>query len=112
MELVGEWNAIEDHMPPEPPTIRVTGTCRFPTGGWTAELREREGSPPFNPRMLMLELVVTPPPGGSAQTQAVDDVPVEYTAEVVAGPECQYSEVDIAVIVNVEGKTLRVDCVS
>ena len=37
-----DWSASHDHMPPGPATLRVHGTCTFPTTGYEVELRRHE----------------------------------------------------------------------
>ena len=54
----GSWEAVLDHMPPGK-TIRVSGTCTFPTPGYEGELRPRQ--PGINPEDLLLDLFVRPP---------------------------------------------------
>ena len=53
-----DWEAYLDHMPPGK-TVRVSGTCTFPTPGYEGELRLRQ--PGINPEDLLLDLFVRPP---------------------------------------------------
>jgi Domain of unknown function (DUF6438) len=61
-----DWAAFHDHMPPGPSVLRVQGTCRFDTAGYSVELRRHEPQG-INPRDLLLDRIVTPPDGPVAQ---------------------------------------------
>ena len=60
-----DWSAWLDVMPgpDRHPTVHVTGTCVFPTTGYTAELRYKlpQGIVPI---YLLLDLIVTAPQVG------------------------------------------------
>jgi hypothetical protein len=62
----GEWAAWENHQPPERARLIVTAECILPTPGHTLELRPHipQG---FNPRILLLDLVVHAPKGPTLQ---------------------------------------------
>ena len=69
------WYASHDHMPPRPATLRVTGVCTFPTGGYSVELRRHEPQG-INHRDLLLDKVVTEPTG--PVPDVITDVEVRY----------------------------------
>jgi hypothetical protein len=73
-----DWSAVLDAEPRGRATLVVTGTCTFPRAGYTVELRRVEPQG-FNPADLLLERIVTEPPGPSAEV--VTDVPVRYEEE-------------------------------
>jgi len=58
----GGWYAWIDKMPGAPEKLFVIGTCVFPTTGWTVELR-RASPQGINPKILLLDKIVTPPTG-------------------------------------------------
>jgi hypothetical protein len=60
-------------------TLHVTGTCTFPTPGYTAELRPSVPQG-INPWDLLLNLVVQAPSG--SVPDVLTDVEVRYDAEV------------------------------
>jgi hypothetical protein len=95
------WAAVEDRMPPGPPTLRVTGQCKFPTHGFKVTLKKAVPQG-INPKILLLNKVVTPPSGIVIQTPEV--VQVSYKQKVKAG---QYTNVTILP----DGKTLKVKIV-
>jgi len=70
-----DWKAIHDLMPGHPAKLTVTGTCTFPTPGFEVELRPSVPQG-INPLDLLLDKVVTPPPGPAAEV--VTDVEVRY----------------------------------
>ena len=75
-----DWKAWLNKEPPTPPmTLHVTGTCTFPTPGYTAELRPSNPQG-INPWDLLLDLVVQAPSGGVPDV--LTDVDVRYDAEV------------------------------
>ncbi len=74
-----DWTAFLDSQPPGPSTLRVTGTCEFPTAGFSAELRRREPQG-VNPRDLLLEKVVQPPEGPAATVITTIDLRYEEQA--------------------------------
>jgi hypothetical protein len=73
-----DWTAVHDHQPPGPSVLRVHGTCRFNTAGFTVELRRREPQG-FNPQDLLLDRIVHPPTGPVAEV--VTEVEVDYSEE-------------------------------
>jgi hypothetical protein len=76
----GDWKAWLSKEPPTPPmTLHVTGTCTFPTPGYTAELRPSVPQG-INPWDLLLNLVVQAPSG--SVPDVLTDVEVRYDAEV------------------------------
>ncbi|MGH3564587.1 MAG: hypothetical protein ACRDRH_00860 [Pseudonocardia sp.] len=74
-----DWTAFLDLQPPGPSTLRVTGTCEFPTAGFSAELRRREPQG-FNPRDLLLEKIVQKPDGPAATVITAIDLRYEEKA--------------------------------
>jgi hypothetical protein len=56
-----EWEAWHDRRPGAPPTLIVTGKCKFPDESYQAKLRRREPQG-INPKDLLLELIVTEEP--------------------------------------------------
>jgi hypothetical protein len=70
-----DWHAVHDHQPLGSAVLRVTGTCRFDTAGWSVELRRHEPQG-INPRDLLLDRVVREPQGPAAQV--ITDVKVRY----------------------------------
>lgn len=112
MEYLDDWQATEDHQPVGPPKITVTGSVRFTEGGWSADLRAHDGSAPFNPRVLMLDLVVTEP-DDPLRTRVIEEKPVRYEDSVSDETECQYDKVHVrAVGVDAPDNIVNVDCVS
>jgi hypothetical protein len=76
------WRAQLDRQPPGPATLRVRGSCEFPTAGFKVTLR-RHTPQGFNPRILLLDKVVMPPTGPVAQV--VTRVEVRYEETTTAG---------------------------
>ncbi len=75
-----DWEAWLGKEPPTPPmTLQVTGTCTFPTPGYTAELRPSDPQG-INPWDLLLDLIVQAPSG--PVPAVLTDVDVRYEAEV------------------------------
>jgi hypothetical protein len=72
----GGWAAIHDFMPPQPPRLRVTGKCRFPTHGYKVTLKEAVPQG-INPFILLLRKTVTPPKGPVILTPQTIDVRFE-----------------------------------
>ena len=70
-----------DHMPGADQTLRVSGEVWFRTGGYEAELREHQWDPsvPINPKMLTLDLVVSPPSNGAPEV--ITCVPVDFSID-------------------------------
>jgi hypothetical protein len=83
-----DWNAIHDHMPPGPATLRVSGECRMPTPGYRCELKihEPQGT---NPKDLLLDLVVSEPTG--PQPEVVTPCEVRFETDT----ETEYETVSI-----------------
>lgn len=85
----GVWKAWLDMEPPTPPrTLHVTGTCTFPTPGYTAELRPSDPQG-INPWDLLFDLVVQAP--GGAVPQVLTDIEIHFEAEA----ETEYTTVTI-----------------
>lgn len=59
------WYASQDNMPGSSPTITVTGTCQFPTEGYSVTLEPAIGINP--PGLLQLEYKIHPPKGQVSQ---------------------------------------------
>jgi hypothetical protein len=74
----GGWEAWHDREPPGPAVLHVQGQCRFPTTGYSVELKRREPQG-INPRDLLLERVVHEPTG--PVTQVLTTVDVAYQEE-------------------------------
>ena len=76
-----DWNAWHDHMPGpgSTPTLHVTGTYEFATAGYSAEPRKHEPQG-FNPKDLLLDLVVHEP-YGDISAEILTDVPASYSEE-------------------------------
>jgi len=95
-----DWYASHDHMPPGPATLRVRGTCRCPTTGYSVELRRHEPQG-INPKDLLLDKVLTPPSGvigpGSSDVEVRYEEPtdVEYDTVTIlpGGPSIPVQEV-------------------
>jgi len=83
------WKAVEDDMPPGPPTLHVTGKCVFPKHGFKVKLVKAVPQG-INPKILLLRKVVTPPSGPVIQTP--ETVHVRYKQKVTKG---QYTHVTI-----------------
>jgi hypothetical protein len=92
------WQAQLDRQPPGPAILRVRGSCEFPTSGYKVTLR-RHAPQGFNPRILLLDKVVTPPTGPVAQV--VTRVEVRYEETTTAGFD--------AVTILPDGDTVRVE---
>ena len=56
------WQAVQDNMPPGPPTLTVTGRCTFPTSGYKVTLKEAVPQG-INPAILLLRKTVRKPTG-------------------------------------------------
>lgn len=77
-----DWHAWVDKMPPGPASFHVTGTVTLPHPGYDVKLVA--ASPQgFNPKELILDLVVTARPGVHAQV--VTSVPVRFDKKSYAG---------------------------
>lgn len=69
------WRALHSRGVSGLATLYVRGECRFPSAGYSVELRPRSPQG-FNPRDLLLERVVHPPSGPAAAMNTT--VTVEY----------------------------------
>ena len=90
-----DFYASHDHMPGSDRTLRVTGTVVFRTGGWSACLEETDGNTGINPKMLVLNLVITPPEEGAVTTDALTPVEVEWSVD---DPQIEYEQVEFRVV--------------
>ena len=88
----GAWYAWINKMPAAPHLLYVIGTCVFPTSGYRVELR-RAVPQGINPKILILEKIVTPPSGVVLEVITTVHVrfeefpPVEYDhVEIRPGP--------------------------
>jgi hypothetical protein len=68
-----DWYASHDHMPPGPKTLHVTGKCKFPTEGYSVELRPADPQG-INPKIYILEKIIHAPTGSVVQVETVVDV--------------------------------------
>ena len=95
-----DWYASHDHMPPGPATLRVTGTCTFPSTDYRVDLRRHEPQG-VNPRDLLLDKIVIEPSGvvGHAFTdvdvryEEITDVEYESVTILPDGPSIPVEEV-------------------
>ncbi len=90
-----DFYASHDHMPGSDHAIRVTGTVVCRTGGCSAELQERRGNTGINPEMLHLNLILTAPPEGSAVTEVLTPISLEWSVDE---PQIDYREVEFHVV--------------
>ena len=97
----GNWKAWLDTMPPGTPTLHVTGKCVFPTHGYKVTLKKAipQG---INPKILLLQKIVTPPGGPVIQTP--ETVQVKYSLKT----KTKYTNVTILP----DGVTVKVQIVS
>lgn len=86
-----DWNAWHDHEPPGPARLNVTGSCTFPTTGYTAALQPMEPQG-INPRDFLMKLVINEPEVGG---RALTEVEVQFQMETD-------TEYDSVTIVSVE----------
>jgi len=93
----GKWTAFHDHQPPGPATLRVTGVCVAPTPGYRIRLVAAVPQG-FNPKILLLQKIVTPPKGIRPQVRT--KVEVRYTKRT----SFEYTHVTILP----DGKTIKV----
>jgi hypothetical protein len=93
-----DFYAIHDHMPGADGALRVGGTLVFRTGGWSAQLRLHEKQRPtgINPFILYVDLIITPPPTGSAVPQVL--TPVELPELRLENVSLEYQEVQFKVV--------------
>ena len=92
----GNWAAWHDFMPGKTPTLYVTGECTVPRGyKVTLRMAVPQG---FNPKILLLRKIVTPParPRGGA--------PVKVNVRYEKKTSFEYTHVTILP----DGKTVRV----
>lgn len=77
-----DWYAWVNKMPPGPASFHVTGTVNLPTPGYDAKLvvASPQG---FNPKELILDLVITPKPG--VWPQVITPVSVRYDVKDYSG---------------------------
>lgn len=97
----GKWTAYHDFMPPRTPTLRVTGECTTPTPGYRIRL-EPAVPQGINPKILLLNKIVTPPTG--PRPQVLSKVEVRYSKRT----RTEYTSVTILP----DGVTIRVKKVS
>lgn len=71
------FTATLSRRPPGPGVLRVEGACTFATTGFEVSLLRHEPQG-FNPRDLLLDLVVEPPDPDDFVGQAFTTVPVSY----------------------------------
>jgi hypothetical protein len=90
-----DFYASHNHMPGSGREMKVTGTVVCRTGGCSAELRDHEGNAGINPQMLALDLVLTGPDDGTAVTDVLTPIPVEWR---VSDPAIEYREVQFFVV--------------
>jgi hypothetical protein len=75
-----QWKAWQNLQPGTSPTLHVTGSCEFPTAGYTVELVPVETkNSPAHPEIYVLKRVVHKPDGMVAQV--ITEVPVDYKVE-------------------------------
>jgi hypothetical protein len=88
-----DFKAVHNLMPGSGLPLRVDGVCVFTTSGHSARLEAAEGNTGPGLEMLMLDLVITEPPPGTAVTEVLTPVPVHYEEET----EILYKEVGFQV---------------
>jgi hypothetical protein len=76
-----EWSAWHNRQPPGPVRLHVQGKCKFPTEGYSAELRFHEPQG-INPRDLLLDLIIREPK--DPVLPVVTEVDVRYEEETDA----------------------------
>ena len=81
------WKAWHDVVPGSPAALHVSGTCEFPTAGYSVELVPVKQE--THPQIYVLKRVVHKPEGMAAQV--ITRVPVEYKVETAEN----YKEVRI-----------------
>jgi hypothetical protein len=93
-----DFYAIHDHMPGGDHSLRVGGTVVFRTSGWSAELRplKKTGPTGINPLIFYLELVLTPPPDGTAVSEVI--TPFDLPEFRYADTTLDYNEVQFKVV--------------
>ena len=76
------WKAMHNFMSgSQSPTLHVTGTCTFPTDGYSVRL-ERAEPQGVNPAVLLLDRVVTAP--SDVVAQVVSEEVVNYSPAAVS----------------------------
>jgi hypothetical protein len=70
-----DWEAVHAHQPVGPEVLRVTGTCKFRTAGWSVELCRHEPQG-INPTDLLLDRIVHEPQG--PVPEVITDVEARY----------------------------------
>ena len=92
-----DFYAICDHMPGATRSLRVGGTVVFRTSGWSARLERHQKAGPtgINPFILYVDLIITPPKGGTV-TKAL--TPVQLDELPINEPELEYLEVQFVVL--------------
>jgi len=88
MDFCGEWTASHDRMPGKPETLRVDGCVCFDDGSWTAELVEHDGPQGINPKILIIDLVVSRSDVGA---DVLSEVPVHYELQTSS----EYDQVQV-----------------
>ena len=83
-----DWYASHDHKPPGPKTLHVTGKCKFPTGGYSVELKPAEPQG-INPKIYILDKIVNTP------TKPVPDVITTVEVRYDEKTETEYDQVHI-----------------
>ena len=96
-----DWTAILDAMPPRKPRLRVNGKCTFPTPGYKVVLKPHHPQG-INPRILLLDKVVTAPTGIEPQIVTTIEVSYQHETEVI------FSNVEILP----DGTNIKVEVVS
>jgi hypothetical protein len=85
------WKAWQNLQPgTTPPTLHITGSCEFPTAGYTVELVPVETkNSAAHPEIYVVKRIVHEPEGMVAQV--ITEVPVDYKVETPV----KYKEVRI-----------------
>lgn len=96
-----DWKAVHNFMPPGPARLWVAGKCTFPTPGYKVTLK-RAVPQGINPKILLLEKVVTRPTGPEPDVVTTIDVRFEEKTDT------EYTDVQILP----DGVTVKVENVS
>ena len=83
-----DWSASHDHMPPGPKNLYVSGKCKFPTSGYSVELKPADPQG-INEKIYILNKIVHEPNGPVTQVETVVDVRYEEQTET------EYDQVQI-----------------
>lgn len=67
------WSAWHDRMPGSKATLHVTGSCEFPSSGYSVELKPHEPQG-FIPAIYLLDLIVHEPTGPSSDVMSTEEV--------------------------------------